>query len=133
MSKSPAEIGPSPAPGSQVVKRRGVLAAAWAAVAAVALKVTTQPVEAASGPVTMATDGAGSPVNMPASALLIEDGSFTDPDSGPLLLRVASSRTNIPGGLAGFASSSASGAGVVGSTGSGSVLPFLSTRAGVIK
>ena len=42
--------------GSKAVKRRGLLAAAWAAVAGVVLTETTQPVEAAAFPVQWSND-----------------------------------------------------------------------------
>jgi hypothetical protein len=71
-------------PADPGIRRRGLLACAWAAVAGLVLKYTASPVEAATANVVYETTGPGSLPNNVGSTLLIQPGA-TLPASGPVL------------------------------------------------
>ena len=84
MATRPSGVDSSEPGTPHVIQRRGLLAAAWAAVAAIVLKFTTQPAEAAVANVIYSTTGPGSLPNTVDSTVLIEAGSGLF-NSGPVL------------------------------------------------
>jgi hypothetical protein len=74
------------------LKRRGVLAAAWAAVAALVMKRTERPVEAAAANLQYAINDTGQPIfNTPSTAVQINNASSFGIIGGANVLKVTAS------------------------------------------
>ena len=116
----------SPRSEDRSIRRRGLLAAAWAAVVGLVLKYTATPVEAVAANVIYDTTGPGSLPNSVGSTLLVQPGASLSPN-GPIfqvqngsasnptiLIQAVAGTVNTPGTAVN--ANAGSGVGVFGSS-----------------
>jgi hypothetical protein len=115
---TPQPDGSSPIPReTQTLKRRGLFAAAWAAIVGFVIARTTQPVEAAQVALIYQDAPSGAPLNSPGATVLIINRSDFNLGAGTNVLEVQS--TGTPAGLTAVFGSSANSNGVLGTSKTG--------------
>jgi hypothetical protein len=103
--------------GNQIVKRRGLFAAAWAAVAGFVIAQTTRSVEAAQVSLIYENAPGGAPLNGPGATVLLINRTDFNLAAGANVLEVNSGGT--PAGLTAVFGSATNSNGVLGTTRSG--------------
>jgi hypothetical protein len=117
MTPSHADLRNSVPDVNQPLKRRGLFAAAWAAVVGFVLARTSAPVEAAQVSLIYENTASGAPLNAPGATVLLINRSDFNLGAGANVLEVNS--TGTPAGLTAVFGGSADSNGVLGRTTSG--------------